>query len=251
MLFGLANRSARRRRNGFLMCAYILLLSLSARSGGLATASAQGNAPKLSEILAQMDAVSAGFSSMTGDLEYTKVTVIVNDHSTQNGKIYFEKRNSKTRVLIGFTSPAEKYVLFAGGKVSMYQPKIAEVDEYELSERQDLVEQFLLLGFGTSGADLQNAYQVTSRGTDAVAGQPAYLLDLIPKSKSVAAQLQRIQLWISPQNWEPLQQKFYEPGGDYVIARYSNMKLNTKIPDSSFKLPLRGRVRTVRPQQAH
>jgi len=195
-----------------------------------------------------MDQSAEDFSSVAADLEYTKVTVIVNDHSTQTGKIYYEKPGGITRVLIAFTQPAEKYVLFADGKVDLYQPRIAEVDEYELARRQDLVEQFLLLGFGTSGAALQKAYQVALKGSENVSGQQTYLLDLVPKSSKVAAQLQRIQLWISPQNSEPVQQKFFEPGGDYVISRYSNLRLNAKIPDKQFRLPLKGKVRTVRPQ---
>ena len=195
-----------------------------------------------------MDQSAAGFTSMTGDLDYTKVTVIVNDHSTQKGKVYFQKSAGKTRVMVAFTSPAEKYVLFDSGKVQLYQPKIAEVDEYTLAQKQDLLEQFLLLGFGTSGAELQKAYDIALKGADSIDGQQTYLLDLTPKSAKVAAQLQHVQLWMSPQNWQPLQQKFFEPGGDYVIARYSNLKLNSKIPDKTFQLPLRGKVKTVRPQ---
>ena len=33
-----------------------------------------------------------------------------------------------------------------------------------------------------------------------------------------------------------------------MIARYRDLKQNTKIPDKNFKLPLRGKVKTVRPQ---
>lgn len=226
----------------------LLLLLITVAACNAQTPSAPEGAAKLDDVLANMDKSAAKFSSLVADLDYTKVTVIVNDRSTQNGRILFEKSGGKTRVMIAFTKPAEKYVLFASGKVSLYQPKIAEVQEYQLAERQDLVEQFLLLGFGTPGTELRKAYDVAFKGTENIAGQDVYLLDLTPKSPKVAAQLQRIQLWISPQNWEPVQQKFFEPGGDYVIARYSNMKLNTKIADKEFRLPLKGKVRTVRPQ---
>ncbi len=261
MRFGCGN--SRMRQSSWRVLAGIVFLWIAsagfpwlAPAEGNAQGPAPANAPQLDEILAGMDKSAADFSSMVATLEYTKVTVIVNDRSTQTGKIFFEKAagqtsaqsKNRTRVLIAFTSPAEKYVLFAGDKVSFYQPKIAEVDEYQLAQRQDVVEQFLLLGFGTPGAELRNAYQVSLRGAESVGGQQAFLLDLTPKSPKVAAQLQRIQLWISPQNWEPIQQKFYEPGGDYVIARYSDLKLNGKLQDKDFRLPLKGKVRTVRPQ---
>ena len=51
--------------------------------------SVPSSGPKLQEVLAGMDKAAATFTSMVGDLEYTKVTVIVNDHSTQLGKIRF------------------------------------------------------------------------------------------------------------------------------------------------------------------
>jgi outer membrane lipoprotein-sorting protein len=106
----------------------------------------------------------------------------------------------------------------------------------------------LLLGFGTSGSELEKSYELSVRGSETVMGQAAVILSLVPKSAKVKAQLQRIELWLSTQSWQPAQQKFYEPSGDYVIARYSNVKWNQKLSDKDFRLPLKGKVKTVRPQ---
>ena len=205
-------------------------------------------AATLETTLAGMDQAATRFSTVTGDLEYTKVTVLVNDRSTERGTIYFEKAKGKTRVMLAFREPAEKYVLFQGTKVSFYRPKIAEVEEYDIAQRQGLVEQFLLLGFGTAGSELQKAYSIAWRGEESLDGQRTVHLELTPKSAQASARLKRIELWLSPENWQPVQQKFWEPSGDYLLARYSGLKLNTKIPDRNFKLPLRGKVKTVRPQ---
>ena len=206
------------------------------------TAPADGS---LESVLAGMDQAAALFTSVMGKLEYTKVTVIVDDHSTEKGKIYFEKRKGGTRVMIAFEEPAEKFVLFAGGTVSIYRPKIAEVEEYSVGKRQDLLEQFLLLGFGTSGQELQKSYRIRLLEEEALDGQRAFRLELVPKSEPVSARLQRMELWISPETWQPLQQKFFEPTQDYLIARYSDLKRNVKIPAKNFRLPLRAKVRTV------
>ncbi|MBI4442917.1 MAG: hypothetical protein HY649_06030 [Acidobacteria bacterium] len=58
--------------------------------------------------------------------------------------------------------------------------------------------------------------------------------------------MKRAELWISSETWQPVQQKFVEPSQDYLLARYSRLQQNTKIPSQRFKLPLRGKVRTVR-----
>ncbi|MBI3895758.1 MAG: outer membrane lipoprotein carrier protein LolA [Acidobacteria bacterium] len=200
---------------------------------------------KLQTILDGMDQAASRFKSVVGNLEYTKVTVIVNDASTEKGKIYFEKAKGKPRVMLAFTNPAERYVLFADTKVSIYRPKIAEVEEYSLAERRELIEQFLLLGFGTAGKELQKAYDVTLRGEEQLDGERVFHLELISKSPKVAAQLKRIELWLATETWQPLQQKFLEPSGDYLIARYSDLQQNVKIADKNLRLPLRGKVHTV------
>lgn len=200
----------------------------------------------LASTLAGMDQAAAQFASVTGDIEYTKVTVIVNDFSTERGKIFFEKSKGKLRVMLAFTHPGEKFVLFSDGKVQLYQPKIAEVQEFSLGKNQNMLEQFLLLGFGTSGSELQKSYQAIYKGRESVDGEEAIRLDLTPKSQGVANKLTRIELWLSPQTWQPIQQKFYEPSKDYLIARYRGLKLNTRIPAKSLQLPLRGKVKTTK-----
>jgi outer membrane lipoprotein-sorting protein len=208
-----------------------------------------GAAVGLPAVFAGMDRAATGFRSVAAELEYTKVTVIVNDHSTERGKIYFEKESDGDfRVMLAFAQPSEKYILFDDEEVNIYRPRIAEVEEYSLTKNKGLLEQFLLLGFGTSGADLQKSYQVSHAGEEALDGEPAVKLILIPRNPEVAARLQRIELWLSRSTWQPLQQKFYEPSKDYLTARYRNSQQNTKLPGDSFKLPLKGKVRTVRPQ---
>jgi outer membrane lipoprotein-sorting protein len=137
-------------------------------------------------------------------------------------------------------------VLFADGKVQLYQPKIAEVQEFTLGKNQDMLEQFLLLGFGTSGSEMLKSYNAVYKGPEKVEGEDAVRLDLTPKSPSVASKLIRIELWLSPQTWQPVQQKFYEPSKDYLIARYRGLQVNSKIPSKNLQLQMRGKVKTVK-----
>jgi outer membrane lipoprotein-sorting protein len=262
MQFGSNNKSVQHHSalSSAARWAVLLLLTLSSSANapylkaGLATQEGASEshataAPPLATVLAGMNEAAASFNSVAGDLEYTKVTVIVDDHSTEKGKIYFEKgKDGKPHVMLAFTDPAEKYVLFSSDKVSIYHPKIAEVDEYKVANSDGLVEQFLLLGFGTSGNELQKSYKVSVEGEESVDGQPTVHLDLVPKNKNVAARVSHIELWVSPQTWQPVQQKFFEPSKDFLVARYKNVLKNTKIAAKSFQLPFRGKVKTVHPQ---
>jgi hypothetical protein len=42
-----------------------------------------------------------------------------------------------------------------------------------------------------------------------------------------------------------VQQQFFEPSGDYRLAKYSNLKVNQKIPETVFKLKTTGDTKVV------
>lgn len=219
----------------------------------LAVSLASGQAmpvPQVEEVLGRLDAAAAGFETVVAEITFTKVTVIVDDRATEKGTVYFKRSRGKRdfKVLIHFREPSEKIVLFRDGKGWIYRPAIAQVEEYDVSRNKEAMEQFLLLGFGTPGRELQKAYHVSLAGDARSSSPDAVKLDLTPKSAGVARHIKKVELWLSPENWQPVRQQFTEPSGDYLIAQYAALKLNAPIPDSQFKLKLRGKVKTVRPQ---
>jgi outer membrane lipoprotein-sorting protein len=62
-------------------------------------------------------------------------------------------------------------------------------------------------------------------------------LELTPRKESISAHISKVVLWISEESWLPIQQKFLEPDGDYMLARYTGVKVNRHIPGSSFEIP--------------
>jgi outer membrane lipoprotein-sorting protein len=187
----------------------------------------------LDNVLKQLDTQAAGFQSLTADLERTKVTVVVNDKSTESGQILV-RRDDKMRIEV--TQPDARTILRDGDNFYIYNPKIHRVEEYNLGKKKSLVDQFLLLGFGTPGSDLKKSYSITLQGEETIDNRKVVLLELLPKSDDVRNQLSKIQLWIDESTWLPAQQKFYESGsGDYFIIQYKNVARNVRITDSEFK----------------
>jgi len=204
----------------------------AAHVAGAAAGSPQG-AITLDNVLKQMDAQAAQFRSFSADLERTKVTVVVNDKSTEAGKILV-RRDDKMRIEI--TQPDARTILRDGDEFYIYNPKIHRVEEYNLGKKKSVVDQFLLLGFGTSGTSLKESYTLTLQGEETLDNRKVVLLELIPKTADVLKQLSKIQLWLDESSWLPIQQKFYETGsGDYFIINYRNIARNSKIGDSEFK----------------
>jgi hypothetical protein len=45
-----------------------------------------------------------------------------------------------------------------------------------------------------------------------------------------------------------VQQQFFEPSGDYRMAKYSDIQINQKLPDNAFKLKTTGKTKFVSAQ---
>ena len=187
----------------------------------------------LENVLKLMDAQAADFRSLTADMERTKVTVVVNDKSTESGRISVRRDD---KMLIEVTQPDARTILRNGDIFYIYNPKIHRVEEYNIGKKKSLVDQFLLLGFGTSGSSLKESYSISVLGEETLDGHKVIRLELLPKTDEVRKQLSKIQLWLDESTWLPLQQQFFETGsGDYFIIHYRNMTRNARIPDGEFK----------------
>ena len=198
------------------------------------------------EVLKQIDREAAIFESLTADVERTKVTVVVDDRSTESGQMQV-RRDDKMR--IDLTSPDPKTILRDGDHLYIYTPKTRQVEEYDLSKHRDLVDQFLLLGFGTSAESMKRGYLITLEGEENIGNQKVVRLELTPKSGDVRKQISKIELWLDEMTWLPAQQKFYETGTeDYFIIRYTNVARNVSLPDSRFKPRWPSGVTRVKPQ---
>jgi outer membrane lipoprotein-sorting protein len=123
------------------------------------------------------------------------------------------------------------------------------VQVYDVGKSRSLVDQFVLLGFGTSGKELAKNYTVNATGEDIVKGRNTTRLELVPRSAKVKEQITKVELWIPLDAGHPVQQKFYQPGGDYYLVTYSDVQLNPNLPDDAFRLKLPANVKREYPQK--
>jgi outer membrane lipoprotein-sorting protein len=187
----------------------------------------------LESVLKQLDEEAKSFRSLTANIEQTKVTVVVNDKSTESGQILVRHDD---RMRIEFTQPNPRTILRTGNDLYLYNPKIKKLDQFDLGKNRALVDQFLLLGFGTSGAELQKGYLVTLLGEEEMDKHQVLKLELTPKNEDARRHISKIHMWMDESTWLSTQQQFFETGsGDYFIIRYTNLVRNPKIPDDQFK----------------
>jgi outer membrane lipoprotein-sorting protein len=213
----------------------LVLIGIVVNVSALAAPRAHQTPRPLREVLTRMNDEARHLKTVSADLEYTHVTVVVDDHSTESGR--FVMRNpKKPEMLVRFVKPDASTLLFKKNRLEIYRPRINQIVEYNLKSHSNVVQQFFLLGFGTDAKSLAAAYSMKLDREANLAGEATAVLDLAPRDSSMLRYFTRIQVWVSEESWLPVQQKFFSPDGDYSIARYSGVRVNESLPASTFRL---------------
>jgi outer membrane lipoprotein-sorting protein len=223
------------------------MLCLTLVATALAQAPASQN-PPLEKVLTQMDATAANFKTASANFVWDQYQKVVDETDTQKGTVFFRRLPKEIEMAAEVNEPEKKHVIFTHGKVRVYQPRIDQVTEYNAGKNRAEFESFLVLGFGARGHDLQKSFDLRYAGAETVNGVNTAKLELTPKSPKVRNMFSRILLWIDPALGISVQQQFFEPTGDYRLARYTDIKLNDRLPENAFKLKTTGKTRVVNPQ---
>jgi outer membrane lipoprotein-sorting protein len=196
-------------------------------------------ADPLSDVFAKIDKAAFGFKGVTANVVQTVHTAVINDDNVAHGRIKMKRvKPGDTRVLLEFTDPVPKFVELQDDQVRYYLPKAKIVQVYDLKSRRSAVEQGLLLGFGSTSAQLRNSYDVSFVGPETINGQATGHIKLIPKSKEVLQNIRQADLWISDAAGTPVQQRLFTSGtGDYTQLTYSDVQLNPPLSDKDLRLP--------------
>ncbi len=206
-------------------------------------------ADSLDDVLARLDRAAASFRSLSADVRYVQHTAVINEDSADTGTMRLKRAKRDMQMLVDFTAPDRKTVALHDHAFEIYYPKMQEVQEFDIGKHRDLVDQFLLVGFGTSGKELAAAYEIKVLGSDTISGRAATRLELVPKTAEILKNLTKLELWIPAGDVYPVQQKFYFPSGDYKLVTYTNVKMNPSLTDSDLKLRLPKDTKRVFPQR--
>lgn len=196
---------------------------------------AGARAATLDQILAKMDQNAPKFKSVTAKVRWVSYIAVIKEENASTGTLRMKRTKRDVSALVEFTAPDPKSVAVSGSKLEIYYPKMKTVEEYSLGGRE-VAEKYLALGFGASGSELKEDYKIKEAGTEQMSGEKVTRLELIPKSEKVSQQFPKIELWISDSSGYPVQEKFYQSGGDYTLIVYSDVTINPSLPDSAFKL---------------
>ena len=182
-----------------------------------------------------MDEVQKTFRSATADVERTHVTVLVNDKDVSSGKLFYVRRGKEPRVKLEIQKPIMQFLLIDNGRLQLYTPNLKQVQETSIAGHEDKVELFMALAFGQSSQDLKKNFDVMLGGEEPIDGKNTAVLELKPKNTAL---FKSIKMWLDEQKWVGVQIKTTENSGDYMVYKFSNIKLNGNVSDSVFELKM-------------
>lgn len=216
----------------------------------LAAAVAAPAAETLGAVQARMDKSAAVFRSLTARVKKTSYTAVIKDTSSETGTFLIKKtKPGDMRVRMEIEKPDARSIALSRKKYEVYLPKINTVQEYDLSQYGQLVDQFLLLGFGTPVKEILKSYDMAATGTETVDGRQTTRVELRPKTANVKEHLKLVEMWIPMDDGNPIQQKFLQPTGDYFLSTYMDVKVNPLLKDADAQLTLPKNAKRERPQK--
>ena len=195
-------------------------------------------ADDLQKVLHQLDVAAVNFKTTSADFEFDSIqTDPIPDKDVQKGTVYYDRRGKDYRMGIHINEvngkPVAKDVIVAKGVVRLYEHAINQVTTLtKLSQYQS----WFMLGFGASGKDLAEKWDIKYLGAETLNGIKTDKLELTPKDPAVRKNLPKVTIWIDPALGVSLKQVFDEGQGQSRVCSYFNIKMNQNLPTDAFAL---------------
>lgn len=215
----------------------------------IALAIAPLHGEQLADILARMDKAAQKFHSFSATTHRTEFTAVLNETTEMSGFVRLRKAKGGTQGIVEFNKPDPRTYHFSGRMLEIYYPKNNSEEIYDAGKHISTVDEIVLMGFGTSGADLRKNYQVKLASSETLNGVRVSKLELTPKGEEVRKLTTKIELWIPEGGSNPIQEKFTQPSNDYSLVVFSDIKINAPLADSDFSLKVPADVKKIYPQK--
>jgi outer membrane lipoprotein-sorting protein len=211
----------------------ILIAALSAIV--FASISDKAAAQDLKTVLAKLDTAAANFHSTSADFEFDSIqTDPVPNKEVQKGTVYYERKGKDFQMAAHIDQengkPSPKIYTFSKGVFRLYEKLPNQVTIY----KNDKLGGYLLLGFGASGKDLSEKWDITYGGQETIDGVKTEKLDLVPKDPAVRKNLVKVTVWMDTARGVSLKQVFDQGDGQSRVCLYFNFKFNQPLPSSVF-----------------
>ena len=142
------------------------------------------------------------------------------------GRLIGEK---PTRMLITYTSPERKTILFEGNRLVILRGDRNEPERIDISEIMKTVNKYFT---EANPGELRRAFTIRAFIDPDLPN--FYQVDLLPRRKQIQQGLERLQIWVDKNVYMLSQIRMSFPGGDSDVFRLEDVQLNLPIPAGTF-----------------
>jgi len=219
------NSSLYRKSLAFVLCVAALAIP----------AVAARNPDSLDAVILKVQAAQKTMNTLQADFRQEKTLALLSKPEISTGRFVYSKPNN---VLWTYDAPKRVTMLIANGMLTTYYPDLNKAERIEVKQYQDRIFKYM----GASGAidELGAWFNFTFTNT---ADKPYYVLDLDPKSKTVAKRVRHIKIFIDKKSYLTTQFEYTEGDGDKTRYEFQNVKINAPVEQSRFNLTLPSSVR--------
>jgi len=128
--------------------------------------------------------------------------------------------------------PSPRTYTYSGGVLRLIEPLIDQVTTFKSAGK---FESYIMLGFGASGKDLADKWDIKYAGSETLDGVKTEKLELVAKDPTVRKNLPKVTVWIDTARAVSLKQVFDQGQGQTRVCVYFNIKVNQAPPTDAFK----------------
>lgn len=198
-------------------------------------AAAKTNPDSLDEVIRKVQLAQTKTNTLQADFRQEKTLALLSKPDVSTGRFVYSKPNN---VLWTYDAPKRVTMLIAEGMLTTYYPDLNKAERIEVKRYQDRIFKYM----GASGAidELGAWFNFTFTNTS---DKPYYVLDLDPKSKTIAKRVRHIKIFIDRKTYLTTQFEYTEGDGDKTRYEFLNVKINAPVEQSRFVLQLPSSVR--------
>jgi len=198
-------------------------------------------------VLCKLDEAAKNFHSTTADFQFDSVdTDPILQKDIQKGTVYYERKGAAFQMGVHIREangkPMPKVYTVSGGIFKLYEPLI---DQVTTSSKVSKYESYLQMGFGASGKELEQKWEIKYLGQETLDGIPTERLELTPKDPEVRKNLTKAEIWVDPERGVSLKQILHFGPTEYKVCVYFNIKVNQTLPGDAFTFKTDGKPQYV------
>lgn len=200
-----------------------------------ASAAKKADPDALETVVRKVQEQQRQMNTLQADFRQEKVLALLAKPEVSTGSFVYSRPNN---VLWSYESPRKVQMLIANGQLTTYYPELKKAERIDVKRFEDRIFRYM----GATGAidELSRYFEFTFTNKPS---EPAYLLDLKPKSGAVAKRVRRIKLWIDKKTYVTSRIEYTEGDGDITRYEFTRIRVNQPVEQNRFVLSLPSTVK--------